>query len=183
MSETAWYPKGYNGKPNRTHSQCTKCSRSCPYSCIQCAHVHKASRDCHSPFQVDSSQRGKILCPRSRRQFNSTIAIGTDSAPGMGTVCTLRLIKFAQQFREAEINILTVQRWKPRLTEVKRFGPSHAGGQQKSWTCTAGHLTARAVSAESGIWQKWHCRLSAAPQPPRVTSQPWVPRAEARARK
>lgn len=81
-------------------------------------------------------------CPRSHHQFNSTVTTGADSVPGMGTVGTLRLIKFAHQLREAEMSILTVRMWKLRLREVKRFGPSHAVGQQKTWTCAAGHLAA-----------------------------------------
>lgn len=58
MSETAWYPKEYNVKPNITHLQCTKCSHGCPYSCIHSAHVYKAGRDCHPPFPGGQQSEG-----------------------------------------------------------------------------------------------------------------------------
>lgn len=112
MSETAWHPEGYNIKPNISHFQWTKCPHSWPCSCVPSAHVRKAGRDCHPPFPGgQQSERQNALC-QVTPAIRQSLTVGTDEVPGMGTVCTLRLIKFCT-------TVLRGRNEYPRCTDVE----------------------------------------------------------------
>lgn len=149
MSETDWYPRGSNTKPNRT-SSVESVPTSVP-SVISTAPIWAGQAGMVTPTlpRGDSSQRGQMPCPRSHRPFNATVALVTDSAPAAGTLCILHFIKFHSHLER--------QKFTSAFYQWGTIWPRSHSGSAADPDSRRNHLTARAGSEDRGAWQKGRC--------------------------